>query len=148
MNQTRPINVPVTAASEFAEPSNEGGISQTETKQDLGDLDFDLDKERLFKSSLEKIPEETEKARKEFYEKLPERLATARALSRGTREPTKDEISNPPPTEVELRAERMKKELRWRRDVDGWNLIKPSTPVVWDERFRDALRVFTDPSEH
>ncbi|RXW22312.1 hypothetical protein EST38_g3522 [Candolleomyces aberdarensis] len=147
MNQTRQINVPSAVSSEFAEPSDEGGISRSATTQDLGDLDFDLDKERLYKSSLSKIPEEAEKSRKEFYDKLPERLATARALFRGTREPTKDELQNPPPTEVELRAERMKKELKWRNDVNGWNLVKPSTPIVWDERFRDALRVFTDPSE-
>ncbi|KAG5647298.1 hypothetical protein DXG03_000835 [Asterophora parasitica] len=111
---------------------------------DLGDLDFDKDAEGWFKSSLEKIPADTEKTRKKYYEKLPERLATARALARGTREPTKEEVENPPPTEVELSAERMKKELRWRRDIAGWEMIKPSTNVVWDERFRDALRVFVD----
>ncbi|KAF5315548.1 hypothetical protein D9611_004834 [Ephemerocybe angulata] len=146
---TRPINVPEQPTTEFvdAETSSEpqGGI--TPPRQEMGDLDFDLSSEAVIKKSLNKLPAEVEESRRKYYEKLPERLATARALSRGTREPTKDEIANPPPTEVELRAERMKKELAWRRDVVGWNTVKPGAPVTWDERFREAIRIFIDPSE-
>ncbi|TFK30071.1 hypothetical protein FA15DRAFT_677378 [Coprinopsis marcescibilis] len=136
MAQTRPIDVPQ-KSTDFELGVDTGN----------GDLDFDKEADNLFKSSLSKIPDETEKARKSYYDKLPEKLATARALSRGTREPTKDELATPPPTEVELRAERLKKERKWRNDVDSWNLVKPSAPVQWDERFREALRIFTDPSE-
>lgn len=150
--QTRPFNAPAVVPSEPEEqPLSHATLSETTTeappRPDLGDLDFDLDKERLYKKSLYKIPEEIEQARKEYYEKLPARLATARALSRGTREWTKDEIANPPPTEVDLRAERMKKEQEWRYNVAAWNMVKAGTPVAWDERFRDALRVFSKPSD-
>ncbi|KAJ7286249.1 inner membrane protein import complex subunit Tim54-domain-containing protein [Mycena rebaudengoi] len=85
------------------------------------------------------------KAREKYYTELKEKLATARALARGTREPTKDEVRTPPPTEVELRAERLKKEKRWRGDLLGWQIIAPTTPVAWDQRFHDALSVFVDP---
>lgn len=140
---TRPI-IPPTGEPEsvFADITTNAPVEQ-------GDLDFDKHAESFYKSSLSKIPIETEKARKKYYEALSNKLATARALARGTREPTKDEISYPPPTEVELSAERMKKELRWRRDVAGWEIVKPTQKVVWDERFRDAIRIFTDsPSDN
>ncbi|EFI28335.1 mitochondrial import inner membrane translocase subunit TIM54 [Coprinopsis cinerea okayama7 len=140
MAQTRPIDVPLRLSEE------ESTLDST-AESNNGDLDFDKDADLLFKKSLHKIEEETEKERASYYKKLPAKLETARALARGTREPTKDELSTPPPTEVELRAERLKKERRWRNDVESWNLIKPSASVEWDERLRDALRVFTDPSK-
>ncbi|KAF8077801.1 inner membrane protein import complex subunit Tim54-domain-containing protein [Lyophyllum atratum] len=136
---TRPIVAPADQAeSVFAD------ITTPDVPTTQGDLDFDKEAESWYKSSLEKTSADIEKARKKYYEELPAKLVTARELSRGTREPTKEEVNNPPPTEVELSAERMKKELRWRRDAAGWDIIKPSQKVVWDERFRDALRIFTD----
>ncbi|KAH6918430.1 mitochondrial import inner membrane translocase subunit TIM54 [Coprinopsis sp. MPI-PUGE-AT-0042] len=138
MNQTRPIDVPV----QFDDDTHGLASDEGRTK---GDLDFDTEGDAMIKTSLEKIPEEVEEARREYYQKLPARLEVARALGRGTREPSKDELATPPPTEVELRAERLKKERKWRNDVDSWNLVKPSAPVVWDERFRSALRVFDKP---
>jgi len=111
------------------------------------DLDYGLDAEDYYKSSMKKYAESIEKTRTGFYKGLPDKLKTARDLARGNREPTKDEISYPPPTEVELRAERLKKELRWRSDVAGWDIIKPEVPVAFDERFNGALQVFVDPPE-
>ena len=113
----------------------------------VSDFDFDKDKEDYYKKSVVKeYLSEIQKARDEYYEQLPKKLQTARDLARGTREPTKDEQNYPPPTEVELRAERLKKELRWRSDEKGWQIVRPDTPVTWDERFRSVLQVFTDPS--
>ncbi|KII88120.1 hypothetical protein PLICRDRAFT_110774 [Plicaturopsis crispa FD-325 SS-3] len=109
------------------------------------DLDFSVESEAYYKSSLASTAEDIESARTKYYDALPAKLETARALARRTREPTKDEESHPPPTEVELRAERLKKELRWRGDLEGWSIVKPDAPVSWDERFRDSLRVFVDP---
>ena len=106
------------------------------------DLDFDRQAESYYKSSTESLPSEIEKAQEQYYKKLPQKLETARALARGTREPTKDEKNFPPPTEVELRAERLQKELRWRGDLKGWSIVKPSEPVTWDERFSSALSVY------
>ncbi|KAG1789379.1 inner membrane protein import complex subunit Tim54-domain-containing protein [Suillus plorans] len=108
-----------------------------------GDLDFDLPAESYYDGAY--TPSETEKARKTYYDALPAKLSTARALARGTRAPTKEEDSHPPPTEVELRAERLKKEMRWRGDEAGWEIVKPGQLVQWDERFADALQVFDEP---
>jgi len=107
------------------------------------DLDFDKRVESYYKKSLSSIPAEIEKLRQKYYEDLAPKLATARELARGTREPTEEELENPPPTEVELRAERLKKERRWRDDAAGWDIVKPSTSVAWDPRFTEALWIFT-----
>ncbi|KAF8201794.1 mitochondrial import inner membrane translocase subunit Tim54 [Pholiota molesta] len=112
-----------------------------------GDLDFDKQAESYYKKSLNTFAEDTDKIRQKYYEALPKKLATARELARGTREPTKEEYENPPPTEVELRAERLKKERRWRDDVAGWEMIKPTNNVQWDERLRSALKIFVDPED-
>ena len=127
MGATRPFNASPSSSSE-------------------SDLDFGLETESYFKSSLNKRPQEIEEARDKYYKSLAEKLKTARAIARGTREMTTEEQNNPPPTEVELRAERMKKELLWRRDLEGWEIVKPGQPPVWDDRFNEALRVFTDPT--
>jgi import inner membrane translocase subunit TIM54 len=111
------------------------------------DVDFDVSAETYYKSSTAAFPAEVQKARAEYYKTLPEKLATARALSRGEREPTKLEIEAPPPTEVELRAERLKKETRWKADERGWEVVSPDTPVEWDERWDTALEVFVGPPE-
>lgn len=113
----------------------------------VSDVDFDMSAEAYYKSSTAGFPAEVQKARAEYYKTLPEKLATARALARGEREPTKLEIEAPPPTEVELRAERLKKETRWRADERGWGVVSPDTPVEWDERWEGALEVFVDPPE-
>jgi import inner membrane translocase subunit TIM54 len=119
--------------------------SQTRPFEPTTDLDCGLDAEHYYKSSMKKYAESIEKIRTGYYKALPDKLKTARDLARGNREPTKDETNYPPPTEVELRAERLKKELRWRSDVSGWDIIKPEAPVAFDERFNGALEVFVDP---
>ncbi|KAG2061542.1 hypothetical protein BDR06DRAFT_869713 [Suillus hirtellus] len=134
MSHVRPFAAANTA-SEIQE-------SQLDGRQG-GDLDFDLPAESYYDGAY--TPSETEKARKIYYDALPAKLATARALARGTRAPTKEEDSHPPPTEVELRAERLKKEMRWRGDEAGWEIVKPGQLVQWDERFADALQVFDEP---
>ena len=110
------------------------------------DLDFDREAETYYKKSIVRdYASDIEKARKEYYEGLAKKLEITRALSRGTREPTKEERENPPPTEVELRTERFNKELRWTSDEEGWNVVRPDKDVEWDERFRDLLKVYIDP---
>jgi import inner membrane translocase subunit TIM54 len=144
MKQTRPIIPPPSLPfTELQDP--DASVAQS-TDQHGGDLDFDKEAEAYFKPSLSSTVVDIEKARESYYAALPAKLETARALSRGTREPTKDEVSFPPPTEVELRAERMKKELRWRGDIDGWELVRREKGVVWDDRFAASMRVFGDPT--
>ncbi|THU88590.1 hypothetical protein K435DRAFT_761697 [Dendrothele bispora CBS 962.96] len=146
MSCLRPFNGPPEAAAQplFADITSTSASSPSGPKNDL---DFDKETESYYRSSLFSIPKDIEKARKKYYEELPAKLAVARELARGTREPTKQEIENPPSTEVELRADRMKKEKRWRADLEGWNIVRPDKEVEWDERFRDALRVFDDPPD-
>ncbi|KIJ16968.1 hypothetical protein PAXINDRAFT_180164 [Paxillus involutus ATCC 200175] len=107
-----------------------------------GDLDFFISSESVLASHspLSNIAS----SRKSYYNALPERLATARQLARGEREPTKEEENNPPPSEVELRAERLNKESRWRGEEEGWRIVRPGSGVSWDEKFRGVLRVFED----
>ncbi|KAH9928153.1 inner membrane protein import complex subunit Tim54-domain-containing protein [Fomitopsis serialis] len=149
MGLTRPLSAP--PAEELstlveAESQSEPDPSQPHLSEpSLADLDFDKDVEGYYKKSyVRDFAAEIGKAREEYYEKLPARLETARSLARGTREPTKEEVNYPPPTEVELRAERMKKELRWQADEEGWDIVRPGKPVAWDERFREVLKVFMD----
>ncbi|KAH9966526.1 inner membrane protein import complex subunit Tim54-domain-containing protein [Russula dissimulans] len=114
----------------------------------LADLDCDAAAEGYYKSSTAAIPADVKKAREEYYKTLPEKLATARALARGEREPTKLEIEAPPPTEVELRAERLKKETRWRADERGWESVRPDARVEWDDRWEGTVEVFVEPPGH
>jgi import inner membrane translocase subunit TIM54 len=116
-------------------------VSRATRSFERSDLDFDVSAEAYYKSST---ATDVQKAREEYYKALPEKLATARALARREREPTKLEIEAPPPTEVELRAERLKKETRWRKDDHGWGLVRPDAPVEWDDRW-EGIEVFVDP---
>lgn len=142
MRQSRPIMAPTSSSpNDLQDPA----VDSRPLDLHGGDLDFDVEAESYFKSSLSSTATDIEDAREKYYAALPTKLATARAISRGTREPTKDEISHPPPTEVELRAERMKKELRWRGDLDGWELIRRDNGVPWDKRFATSMKVFVDP---
>ncbi|KAJ7632974.1 inner membrane protein import complex subunit Tim54-domain-containing protein [Roridomyces roridus] len=140
LNQTRPFKPPPDDAPEplFSD------ITTPPKAEGTSDLDFDVECEAYLQKSLSKLPAETEKAREKYYTELQKKLETARALSRATREPTKDEVQNPPPTEVELRAERLKKEKRWRGDLQGWQIVDPTTKVAWDNRAKDALKVFDE----
>ncbi|EIN07089.1 hypothetical protein PUNSTDRAFT_104585 [Punctularia strigosozonata HHB-11173 SS5] len=144
MGITRPFLAPPPSLNA---PAFDPSIDPVQDLRPQLDLDFDRDVESYYKNSLQKIPSEIESSRKSYYKSLAEKLVTARALARGDREPTKEELQNPPPTEVELRAERIKKELRWRGDLEGWEIVKPENQTLWDERLRGVLKVFVDPPE-
>ena len=146
MCETRPFIGPqAESASQFVSSDKATSPSNPQVASDLA---FDIDCESYYKSSTASIPSDIQKARDSFYKELPAKLATARALAFRDREPTSDEIAKPPPTEVELRAERLKKELRWRGDEKGWDIVRPDSPVQWDQRMEDALKVFVDSSQH
>ncbi|KAF9519991.1 hypothetical protein BS47DRAFT_1370536 [Hydnum rufescens UP504] len=111
------------------------------------DLTFDLETEANYGRSYRDTPKIIENARKGYYSELPAKLKVARTLARNEREPTKDEMNYPPPTEVELRAQRLKKEKRWREDENAFMWLKEGTDVKWDPRFEGALDIFRDPTE-
>lgn len=137
LNQTRPF-VPPTLPP-FASETSESVEFVEE-----GDLAFDRASESYYKSSTASLPAEFAKAREEYYKSAVERLKTARALARREREPTDDELKTPPPTEVELHAERLKKEMCWTGEEKGWEIIKPDAPAKWDTRLDGALKVFVE----
>ncbi|KDN37071.1 hypothetical protein RSAG8_10424, partial [Rhizoctonia solani AG-8 WAC10335] len=120
-------------------------VSLPKIESQGGDLDFDIEQERYIPKGYNKTPKEIAEARKKYYEALPGKLAVARSLARGEREPTKEEREHPPPTEVELTTERFKKELKWREDLDGWRLLRAGSGVDWDFRFANVLRVYRTP---
>lgn len=140
VGETRPMTAPDASSPPASADPTPADAFQS-------DLDFDKAVEAWYKPSwVKSFLSDIQKAREAYYAELPKKLEVARALARGTREPTKDEQAYPPPTEVELRAERLKKELRWRTDEAGWEIVKPDTPVAWDDRFTNVLRVFVEPS--
>ena len=139
MKNTRPIALPCHILGDSGTENRVGTMQ--------GDLEFDIQADAYIK--INNIPHDINKARKQYYEDLPKKLETARALAHGIREPTPEELSNPPTTEVELRQERLNKERRWRNDLAGWNIVKPGSPVAWNHRFSFVIRIFTAPSsEH
>ncbi|KAK7034079.1 mitochondrial import inner membrane translocase subunit tim54 [Paramarasmius palmivorus] len=141
LNCTRPFNPP--PAEEPAPLFSD--ITNPPAPVSRGDLDMGKEAEAFYRKDLASTLDAIEKERAEYYKALPEKLKTARALARGEREPTKEEMNNPPMSEVELRADRMKKEKRWRADEEGWNIVRPDREAEWDERMKEALRLFIDP---
>ncbi|PVG04098.1 hypothetical protein CPB86DRAFT_803660 [Serendipita vermifera] len=107
------------------------------------DLDFDVQSERYTKGSWLKLPKRIAKSKDQYYKELKDKIKTARELAYGEREPTRSEKANPPMSEVELRNERLKKEMKWKEDLEGWEVLKGQVP--WDERFEGNLRVFVEP---
>ncbi|SRR5258708_379500 len=140
--QTRPFISPTTI-----EPTVDVTLPLTQGFGMGGDLDFDVDKEQMYGRGYRDILATIAAARKGYYGELPGKLRITRALARGERESTKDEKTYPPPTEVELRAERLKKELRWKEDEGAYQWLRQGTGVTWDERFNSVFGVFRDPSE-
>ncbi|CAG7849237.1 Mitochondrial import inner membrane translocase subunit TIM54 [Serendipita indica DSM 11827] len=107
------------------------------------DLDFDKQSEQYIKTSWRKLPKRIEDAKKEYYKELPAKVKVARELAYGEREPTRSEKANPPATEVELRSQRLKKELKWKEDLEGWQVLRDD--VHWDDRFEGVLEVYMAP---
>ncbi|KAJ9111697.1 hypothetical protein QFC19_001057 [Naganishia cerealis] len=111
------------------------------------DLDFDIDVEEYYKKSFNDVPSRIQKLRDAYYASLRDRLQAARDLAAGVREPTKDEVAKPPLKEEELKAERLKKEIRWRNEEEGYEIVKKGTPVTWMDRWSGWLKVYTEPED-
>ncbi|CDS00896.1 hypothetical protein [Sporisorium scitamineum] len=112
-----------------------------------GDLDWGLQSEERYTPYLLKSDKNIAEARESYYKALPQHLKDARDLARGLREPSKLEKNDPSKTESELREQRFKKEKEWRNGEMGFEIVRPSKGVEWDERFRGSLRVFELSSE-
>ncbi|GAA5999341.1 Tim22-complex subunit TIM54 [Rhodotorula paludigena] len=117
------------------------------------DLDFLAstdERPEHFKKAYRMLPKGHEYHRRTYYnDELPPKLQTARELARGEREPTKTEVNYPPKIESELRKERIDKELRWRRELEGWAVQRAGSGVAWRDEWaqKDLLRVIEPPSD-
>ncbi|GAA5951643.1 hypothetical protein JCM8115_005203 [Rhodotorula mucilaginosa] len=113
------------------------------------DLDFLFETEERpehFKKAYRTLPKGHEYYRRTYYkDELPPKLKTARELARGEREPTKAEVNYPPKIESELRKERLDKELRWRRELEGWAIQRAGSGISWRDGWEDKLSVIEVP---
>lgn len=111
------------------------------------DLEFDTSTENWYKSKFATLPERLQKARDDYYPELATRLQSVRDLASGARELTKEEAKSDKPltTEDDLKKERLKKELRWKGMVEGWEIVRPEREVTWRDGWEGWLRVFKTP---
>lgn len=117
-------------------------LGQIRPLEPATDLTFDVESESFYKKNFKDTPQRIAKNRETYYKELENRLNTARELAAGTREPTKEETEKPPITEQQLREERLKKEIRWRNEEEGFEIIKPGSEPAWDSRFEGWLKVY------
>jgi import inner membrane translocase subunit TIM54 len=107
------------------------------------DLTFNAESEAYYPKWYKDTIGRTETARKDYYTKLEERLKDARAFANGEREMTKVEEKNQKvTTENDLREERRKRELRWMGTEDGFEVVKPDSPIAWEDKWRGWLKVY------
>jgi import inner membrane translocase subunit TIM54 len=81
---------PFTGPSPSKHPSD---TSSSIHPAEYSDLDFNQEAESFYKISTSTFPAD-DKARRKYYEALPAKLETARAIARGTRAMTKEEIAS------------------------------------------------------
>jgi import inner membrane translocase subunit TIM54 len=129
---------------DMATESKSSTFTSNSSPSGPSDLDFDLDAEGYYKKAFNETHSRIQKNRESYYSELKTRLATARELASGTREPTADEQARPPTTESELRQERLKREVRWMNEEQGYEVVKKGQPVTWDGRWESWLNVYGD----
>ncbi|ORX34991.1 inner membrane protein import complex subunit Tim54-domain-containing protein [Kockovaella imperatae] len=137
--QTRDFRGPtgaVSSSSSFSEPSREP------------DTDFETASESWYKKAFKDLPERMATARKDYNAKLAERVQDVYDLEDGKRQLTDAEMKSTKSltTIQDLKDERKKKELRWMGSEEGYDIVKPDTPVAWDERFDGWLKVYELPA--
>ncbi|KZT54427.1 hypothetical protein CALCODRAFT_510756 [Calocera cornea HHB12733] len=111
------------------------------------DLAFGQETEYYWPSKFDKVDADIDKRRTEYYKELAKKLKTARELASGERAPTKDEERNPPKTEQELRQDRFDREKRWKRELEGWKIVRRGQDPVWEEGWGEAVRVYDKEGE-
>lgn len=149
--QARPFRGPdaaTPAALDSATPASASASADAPAPVSAGprpDTDFDVEYERFYKKDFSETPANIEKDRATYYtDKLPKRVEAAKQFARGERDITDDEKRSDKPVETVqmLRDERNKKELRWEGNLEGYEIVRPETPVAWDPRFQGWLQVY------
>lgn len=113
------------------------------------DLEFDRDAEKWYKKDFVKLPTKMQESREEYYKKLEPRLESVRQLARGERDLNDDEKKSDKPvtTEQDLIEERKKKEMRWKGQEEGFEIIRADKDVTWDDKWEGWLNIFELPKE-
>ena len=108
------------------------------------DTEFGKRTESWYKKAFRELPDRMATARRDYNTKLEERMRDVYDLEDGRRQLTDDEkkSTKPLPTIQDLKAERRKKELRWKGSEEGYEIVRPESAVAWDERMDGWLRVF------
>jgi len=111
------------------------------------DLNFDRQSEDWYKKAWAELPNKIADLRANYYKDLTPKLESVRALAKGEREMTDDEKKSTAPlkTEADLMEERRKKELRWKGQEEGWEIVQKDREVTWDDRFEEWLQVYDAP---
>ncbi|TYJ58635.1 hypothetical protein B9479_000471 [Cryptococcus floricola] len=89
-----------------------------------------------------------QKARDDYYGELTKRVQDARAYEMGEREMTDEEKKANKVTKIaDLKEERVKRELRWMGNEEGWDIVKPDTPATWRDNWEGWLKVYDLPAD-
>ena len=113
------------------------------------DLEFNREAEKWYKKDFVKLPSKTQELREEYYKKLEPRLESVRQLARGERDLNDEEKKSDKPvtTEQDLIEERKKKEMRWKGQEEGFEIIRTDKDATWDEKWEGWLNVFELPKD-
>lgn len=134
----------------------EASSSISTSTSPASDLDFDLDSESFYKNNFDQLPKRIQEFKETYYTKLPSRITIANEIyasesngfsAKNLRPKTAEEERVPPKTIEQLKDERVEKELRWKRDLEGWNVVKRGSPVTWRDEWNGWLRVYEDAVE-
>lgn len=105
------------------------------------DLNWGIEEEGWYKNKFNETLTKITKARESYYTDLKTRLQAVRDITSGVRDRTEEEAKKPI-TELDLRDERLKREVRWRNEEEGYEFVKKDKKVDWDERWEGWLQVY------
>ncbi|KAL7413900.1 inner membrane protein import complex subunit Tim54-domain-containing protein [Mrakia frigida] len=124
-------------------PSTEVRLEGESLRQGGGLVDWDLEvgEGRCMPKNFEKVPEQVEERMKAYYKALEGRVAKAWEIRNG-RPYTDAELKHTPPTLDELKEERIKRERRARKDLEGYRILRKGSGVAWDEALEGRFGVW------
>lgn len=148
----QPINPPcdLSALNDYS------GWKETECKEtDDLDVDFSIkmtgsshldflcpQAEQHLRRSFKKAAKNIHAERLQFREDLKPRLVEARNSDRSL-EGAEARAATGTVTEVQLRQEVVRKEKKWRNDLEGWKVVRTGSGVCWDPGMAQSLKIYT-----
>lgn len=137
----------------------------------LVDWDLEVGEGKRIPKNFEKVPEQIEERMRAYYKALEGRVKKAWEIKGGRRESpnhsltsssknktrradlfslflfssaayTDAELKHTPPTLDELKEERLKRERRARKDLEGYRILRKGSGVAWDEGLEGRFGVW------